>query len=273
MRIAITATVALAMTLGACGPSADAGRSSTATAAPLPAGLAYGCQGEAKVSVVYSGGTALVSFRNETWNMSRTAEAGRFSAQGRQWQVHALGDHEEGVLTALGAKPAVITRCSRSGPLSTVAASLAPALPAGACTAADLSIKLLGEDAGAGQRHDVFAVKNRGLKSCSVQGYPAVELLGEDGSAAKGVHAVQALDHDPHAGLAAKLQLEPGDRAIFYLHYTVVPSDDKPCARVERFRVTLPGGRTGLIPTHAQPCGGVVDLSPLRKDPGTKDGI
>ena len=194
-------------------------------------------------------------------------QPGRFALQNRQWQVSLRPDGEEGVLTALGAKPAVIARCHRSGPLSTAAASLPPPGSAPACTAANLSLKFAGEDAGAGQRRDTFAVGNRGRTPCAIQGFPEVRMLGEDGTPAKGVAIEQTLQQGPGAGPAERLEIAPGGRAVFYLHWTPIQSGGETCPHVTRLDVTVPGGRSGLIPLDATPCGGRAEVTPLRKDP------
>lgn len=265
--------LSLTLALSACGQNSSV--PAAPPAPPLPTALDYSCLGGGgTVRAAYVGTGAIVTFGGETWNMTRTSDPGRFTAQGRQWQVRALPDHEEGVLSVTGAKSTAITRCQRTGPKST--AALALATPGGppACGAGDLSLKFLTEDAGAGQRHDVFAVKNRGLAACVVQGFATVALLGADGKPVRGVKVVSSLTAGPVSGPAAKLSLAPGARAVFYLHHTAIPfGDDETCPQVSRVQITLPGGKSGLIPLEAQPCGGRVEISPLRKDPGTDDGM
>ena len=227
------------------------------------------------MSAVYARKTALVSFGAETWNMIQTAAPGRFTAQGRQWEVRAFPDHEEGVLSVSGARPTPITRCQRRGarsPAAVVAIAATGGVPA--CGVADLSIKLLTRDPGAGQRNTVFAVKNRGQTVCSVQGFPAVTMLEADGRPAHGLKGVTSTATGPASGPPAALSLAPGARAVFYLHYTVVSSgDEASCPQVSRLKIDLPGGRSGLVPLEDRPCGGRFEVSPLRKDPGTPDGL
>ena len=264
---------ALGAALGATLALSACGRSGPGPVAPAPeapaAGLAYACQAGAEVRVDYLGtDQALVSYRNDTWHMAAVAgQPGRFALQNRQWQVSVRPDGEAGVLTTLGVKPSVIARCHRSGPLSIAAASLPAPGSTPACTAADLSLKFAGEDAGAGQRWDTFAVGNRGRAACSIQGFPQVRMLAEDGTPAKGVSIEQTLQQGPGAGPAERIEIAPGGRALFYLHWTSIQSGGETCPHVTRLDVTVPGGRSGLIPLEATPCGGRAEVTPLRKDP------
>lgn len=261
---ALGAALGSVLALGACG------RSGSGPAAPeAPAeGLTYACEAGDVVRVDYLGADqALVAYRNDTWHMAAVpGQPGRFVLQNRQWQVSLRPDGEEGVLTALGAKPAVIARCHRHGPLSAAAASLPPPGSTPACTAANLSLKLVGEDAGAGQRWDTIAVGNRGRASCSIQGFPVVRMLGEDGTPVKGVSIEQSLQ-GPQAGPAERVEIPPKGRAVFHLHWTPIQSGSETCPHVTRLEVTVPGGRSGLIPFEATPCGGRAQVTPLRKDP------
>ena len=260
------AVLGAALALSACGRS---GSEPAASPPEAPAaGLVYACQSGDEVRVDYLGtDQALVTHRNDTWHMAAVpGQPGRFALQNRQWQVSAKPDGEEGVLTALGTKPAVIARCHRSGPPSVAAASLPPPGTAPACTAANLSLKFAGEDAGAGQRWDTFAVGNRGRTPCSIQGFPEVRMLGEDGAPAKGVTIEQTLQQGPGAGPAERIEIAPGGRAVFHLHWTPIQSGSETCPRVTRLDVTVPGGRSGLIPFDATPCGGRAEVTPLRKD-------
>lgn len=264
------AALGAALALSACG------RSGPGPAAPeAPAeGLTYACQAGDVVRVDYLGpDQALVTYGHDTWHMTAVAgQPGRFALENREWRVGVRGEGEEGVLTALGPKPAVIARCRRSGPLSTAAASLPPPGSVPACTAANLSLKFAGEDAGAGQRWDTIAVGNRGRTSCSIQGFPEVRMLGEDGTPVKGVTIEQSLQQGPGAGPAERIEIAPKGRAVFYLHWTPIQSGGETCPRVTRLEVTVPGGRSGLIPLEATPCGGRAEVTPFRKAPDADGG-
>jgi hypothetical protein len=268
MRSSSIAALGAALALSACGRS---GPGPIASASEEPAAdLSYACQAGGAVRVEYLGSDqALVTYRHHTWHMAAVAgQPGRFALQNRQWQVGLRPDGEEGVLTALGTKPAAIARCHRAGPLSTAAASLPPPGSAPACTVADLSLKFTGEDAGAGQRWDTFAVANRGRTPCAIQGFPEVRMLGEDGTPAKGVSIEPSLQQGPGAGPAERIEIAPAGRAVFYLHWTPIQSGSETCPHVTRLDVTVPGGRSGLIPLNATPCGGRAEVTPLRKDQG-----
>ena len=268
MRTVSITALGAALALSACGASGPQPMASSS-----PPGLAYVCEGGETAHADYVGARrALVSYRNETWNMAAGAQAGRFAGQNRQWQVSVYPDHEEGVLTALGGKPAVIAKCRRTGALSTAAAVLPPPGSAPDCTAASLSLKFAGEDAGAGQRWDTFAVSNRGLTACAVQGFAQVALLGADGQPVRGVSVQPSLQAGPGAGPAERIELKPGARAVFYMHWTPIQNGEETCPQVTRLKVTAPGGRSGLVPLEATPCGGQTIISPLRKDPGTTAG-
>jgi hypothetical protein len=265
MRKSSITALGAALTLAACGKPVPP----AAPAAAEPSGLAYVCQGGEILKADYRAGGALVSFRNETWNMSAGGPQGRYALGARQWQVAVTPDHEEGVLSAVsGGKSVVIARCQKTGALSPAAAALPPPGTAPACTAANLSLKFVGEEAGAGQRGDTFAVANRGTSACSIQGFPEVRLLGDNGQPAPGVTVDQSLRTGPAAGPAQRLTLAPGKRAVFYMHWTPIQSGVETCPHVTRVEVTAPGGKTGLIPLDATPCGGHAEVSPLRADAG-----
>lgn len=268
--VAITALGSAALALAGCGAAPRPVASSS------PPGLAYVCDGGETAYADYHAvrgiHSALVSYRNETWNMAAVGQPGRYAVQNRQWQVGVQPGREEAVLTALGAKSAVIAKCRRTGDLSPAAAALPPPGSAPDCTAASLSLKFAGEDAGAGQRWDTFAISNRGLAACAVQGFPEVALLGADGQPVKGVKVETSLQAGPGAGPAERIELKPGARAVFYMHWTPIPSGEETCPQVTRLKATTPGGRTGLVPLAATPCGGQTTISPLRKDPGTAAG-
>jgi hypothetical protein len=261
------AATGAALTLSGCGY----GSSTTAPTAAPSSGLAYVCEGGETAHADYAGArSAVVSWRDESWNMAAVAgQPGRYAAQSRQWQVSVHPGYEEAVLTALGAKPAPIARCRRSGALSPAAAVLPPPGSAPACTVASLSLKFLGEDAGAGQRWDSFAVANRGQTTCAVEGFPEASLLGANDQPVKGVRVEQSLEAGPGAGPAERITLKPGARAVFYMHWTPIQSGSETCPHVVRLKVTAPGGRTGLLPLDATPCGGQASISPLRKEQAT----
>lgn len=266
MRKSSITALAAALALAACGRG---GPAPAPAAASEPSGFAYLCQGGDTLKADYRGSTALVSFRNETWNMSASGPPGRYLLGARQWQVNVQPGGEEGVLSAVaGGKSAVIARCQRAGVMSPVAAALPPPGSAPACTAANLSLKFAGEDPGAGQRWDTFSVTNRGTSACSIQGFADVRLLGDNGQPAPGVTVEQSLQEGPGAGPAERLELAPGKRAVFYMHWTPIQSGSETCPHVTRLQVTAPGGRSGLIPLDAMPCGGRTEVSPLRKDAG-----
>jgi hypothetical protein len=253
-----------ALTLSAC----DVAATSDAPHRSPPPGLAYVCEGGETAHADYDGTrSAVVSWRDESWHMTATGKPGGYVAQNRQWQVSVHPGYEEGVLTALGAKPAVIARCRRGGELSPAAAALPPPGSARDCTAADLSLKFVGEDAGAGQRWDTIAVANRGLGVCAVQGFAEVALLADDDRPVRGVNVVQSLQAGPVSGPAERITLKPGARAVFYMHWTPIQSGAEACPHVARLKVVTPGGRTGLLPLNATPCGGQATISPLRREP------
>jgi hypothetical protein len=266
MRTITTAVLAAGTILAGCGRPAERAAPATPQSPLPPPGLAYSCQGGA-VQVAYVGKSALVTYGGETWNMTPGKTPGSFTAQGRIWQVRPYADHEEGELSVAGVRPTVVTHCQRQGPASPAAAGLPLGGGPSACGAGDLALKFMGDDPGAGQRNLTFQVKNRSLATCSVQGFPVVTLVGPDGLPTPHVKVKTSLTTGPAPGPAAKLALTPGQSAVFYMHYTVIGSDDQACPKVSRFSVELPGGKTGMIAQEAQPCGGQVQVSPLRPAP------
>lgn len=263
MKTGSIALLGAALALGGCsgnGPLKDPAPSE-------PTGAAYSCQGGETLKADYQPGGVVVSFRNESWHMAAASQPGKYVLQTRVWQVKTAPGGEEGVLSAVaGGKSAVIAQCSRRGPPSAAAQALLPPGAAPDCTAASLSLKFLNEDAGAGQRYDTFAVSNRGTAACAVQGFARVRLIGDTGAQVPGVTVEQSLTTGPTSGPAQRIELQPGKRAVFYMHWTPIQSGEETCPHVTRLDVTAPGGKSGLIPLDATPCGGHVQISPLRSE-------
>jgi hypothetical protein len=229
--------------------------------------LTYVCQGGEAIRAAYGGSdTALVTFRGETWNMSRSGEPGRYAAQTREWRVLRRPGGEEATLTALGDRPAIVTRCRREGGMSPVAAGMTTAAAVAPCPASALSIQQGGEDAGAGQRYDTIVVRNRSDAVCTVQGFPRVAFLGPDGLPPPNLKMEPSPTEGPIQGPMRPIALQPNGQAVFFLHWTPNPTEDAPCPHVTRLQVTL-AGRTVLLPFDAQPCTRV-SYSPVRQDPG-----
>jgi Protein of unknown function (DUF4232) len=89
------------------------------------------------------------------------------------------------------------------------------------CHTSDLTGHVEGHGGGAGQRYAVLGLTNRTSMSCTVKGYPGLQLADEQGRALP-----TTVRRD--AAVAPKLLVVKPDRTVWaLLHWTVVPADDE----------------------------------------------
>ncbi len=107
-----------------------------------------------------------------------------------------------------------------------------------ACTKENLSIKAgEGDAAMGGVREIPFIITNTSSSSCTVTGYPSLDLLNKAGAVVK--RATRQKSDDPIAPVA----LEPGKTASFMLNYNAGGAGymGKPCPTYSRVRISVPG--------------------------------
>lgn len=245
-----------------------------APAAQDAAAVGYACESGKTVVVAYPDAqTARVSYDGKDYALTNvvSASGARYAGQGLEWWTASRGETESGTLSRMGqtagqgdqAGGVIIERCSRP------VAAVAPP-PAGApCAAETLRLAVEGGDAGMGHRVTTLALRNTGATACTVTGYPSVSLLDGDGRLLTGVRAVQTPGNYFAQGRApTPVEIRPQQAAWFDLAWTVIPHEDKgetTCPSAKTVRVTAPGAATAIaLPLAFTPCGGQVEISPLR---------
>jgi hypothetical protein len=89
------------------------------------------------------------------------------------------------------------------------------------CHTSDLTGHVEGVDGGAGQRYAALGLTNRTSTSCTVKGYPGLQLVDTQGSARP-----TTVRRDT-AVTPKLLVVKPGRTVWALLHWTVVPADDE----------------------------------------------
>ena len=115
------------------------------------------------------------------------------------------------------------------------------------CRNADLHADYRARDAGAGHRFGVIRLRNTSDRACVVQGYGGLSYVG----GGDGTQVGAAADRDP--GRAARVVLEPGDRAVSAVSETVAQNYPRArCrpTRVEGFRVYAPDSTASQFVAH-----------------------
>lgn len=269
-RSAIVLTVCLGLSAGACSRE-DAPQPTSPVEAPQgqpPAAVGYACESGRAIAVVYPDAeTARLTYdgRDHVLTSAVSASGARYAGDGLEWRTASRGGQETGTLSRVGqgTEGAVVERCSRP-----VAAAAPP--PSGApCAAADLRLAVGGGDAGMGHRLTTLALRNAGTAPCTMSGYPTVTLLDDKGQALTAVRAVPSAGGYLVQGRAATpVEVRPGQAAWFDLAWTVIPHEDEGetvCPSARTVRVVAPGAAAAIdLPLAFTPCGGQVEISPVR---------
>ena len=142
------------------------------------------------------------------------------------------------------------------------AAAAAPQLPR--CHTSGLSASLGRIDAGAGQRDVRLTLRNRSGHTCRTQGWIGMQLRRNGRNVPTNLVRAQGPSH--------RVVLQPGDRAITTLHWTVIPAPSEPqsgaCEPTPRRALITPPDETtslrirwtgGAVCQH-----GRIDATPLR---------
>ena len=243
-----------------------------------PVEVSYGCDGGRTLVAAYPDArTAVVTFGGQTFTLTlaESASGSRYTGSGREWWVKTFPDREEGVLSpspsgaAAGGPPiAVCRKAPGEGPATP------PVQPTPAtltlCRSGDLSLKPLGTDAGAGQRHVTYALTNNGPAACTLKGFVTAQWLNADGDPLEGVTVVQSeAQMAGTGGPPAEVALAPGGKAVFFVSYTGIQATDRACVKAARMRATPPGNSQAIeIVDDIAPCTDHITLGPVRSDPG-----
>lgn len=118
--------------------------------------------------------------------------------------------------------------------------SAPPAAAPARCHTDDLSLRLTGSDAGAGQRYAGLVLTNTSSHRCTLHGYVGIGLTGSDGP----MPTTLLRDDGP----SHRLTLAPGTSAATSLHWSAIPGDgeDSGCPEPTSVAVTPPDETTQL---------------------------
>jgi hypothetical protein len=167
-------------------------------------------------------------------------------------------------LAACGGDPPSETAAPTAPPAPALppVATTGPLQPA-ACGGADLSLAVSAQDAGAGNRIATLAFTNTGAAACTLQGYPDIALLAEDGQP----RSPFRFEQSPAASDISAVMLQPGGQAWFDLATTAVageiPGETEPCAPVTAVRASM-GGASVDAPIKLNPCNQRARVTPVR---------
>jgi hypothetical protein len=111
------------------------------------------------------------------------------------------------------------------------------------CAGAYLSLKRVGDDAGAGQRAVIFAFTNISSAPCTLSGYPGFVMLNKVGLPLRGTHVNKGSEP------AQVVRLAPGGRAWFEITYSAcgVGGTGVRCPTSAKVRITAPGTRRAFV--------------------------
>lgn len=139
----------------------------------------------------------------------------------------------------------------------------APTPVAGApCIGSSLTLELTAQDAGAGNRYATLALRNTSTVSCTLQGYPDIQLIGEDGQPRSPFAINQTTGAEP-----ALVTLEPNGQAWFDLRTTAVagevPGETEPCPATKAIRF-MAGGSNADTALPLNPCNQRASVTAIR---------
>lgn len=139
----------------------------------------------------------------------------------------------------------------------------APGPVAGApCAGASLTLEVVSQDAGAGSRFATLGLRNTSTVFCTLQGYPDIQLIGEDGQPRSPFRIEQTSGADP-----ALVTLEPGGQAWFDMRTTAVagevPGETEPCPATKAIRF-MAGGSNADAALPLNPCNQRASVTALR---------
>jgi hypothetical protein len=133
------------------------------------------------------------------------------------------------------------------------------------CRGQALAGRLASSDGGAGHLHLVVALRNIGGAECTLDGFPTVGLVAQDGSALP-VRATHDGDLAFPTRKPSTVVLAPGEVASFDLGFSHVPAGGQTsCPAAQSLTVTPPGDSHPVpVQAVADPCdGGLLAVSPF----------
>ena len=133
------------------------------------------------------------------------------------------------------------------------------------CRGQALAGRLASSDGAAGHMHLVVALRNIGGAECTLDGFPTVGLVAEDGTALP-VRATHDGDLAFPVRTPSTVVLAPGEVASFDLGFSHVPTGGQTVCPAAQSLVVTPPGDSHPVPvqTAADPCdGGHLAVSPL----------
>ena len=129
------------------------------------------------------------------------------------------------------------------------------------CTGEHLSLRRVGDDAGAGQRAVIFAFTNTASSPCTLSGHPGFVMLNKAGLPLRGAHVSKDGDE------AQVVRLAPGGKAWFEITFSAcgVGGTGVRCPVSTKVRITAPGTRRAFVlRERLEPFRGRVGVSPVQ---------
>lgn len=161
----------------------------------------------------------------------------------RSWMI-------AGVVAAMAAVAAV--------PAASAARHVGPSTPTN-CTRDQLGVRSNGTNGAAGTIHGAWVFTNLSGTTCTLFGYPDLQLYGSAGRPMTTIVKRNLSPGPTHVTLA------PRASATFYSSYSDVPSSSAPCGMSNVVQITAPNAGASLfIPARLAPCRGVVNVSAVR---------
>jgi hypothetical protein len=145
--------------------------------------------------------------------------------------------------------------------LAAVPASMAAlhARATAACVRNQLGVRSNGSQGAAGTIYGAWVFTNVSKTTCTLKGYPSLDLYGKVG------RPIPTTVQDDLLPGPRLVTLAPGDAATFHTSYSDVPSSRRACPVSSVMQVTSPGAQGSLfIPATLQPCRGLVHVSGIR---------
>jgi hypothetical protein len=128
------------------------------------------------------------------------------------------------------------------------------------CIRHQLGVRLHDTQGAAGTIHGAWVFTNLSGTACTLDGYPDMQLYGRTGRPLP-TTVNQSLPPSP-----TLVTLAPGASATFFSSYSDVPSGTGQCPTSAVVQITAPNVVESLfIPAQLQACGGVVNVSAVRR--------
>ena len=143
--------------------------------------------------------------------------------------------------------------------LPAAAAALQSAAAPADCLRDQLGVRSNGTNGAAGTIHGAWVFTNLSQTSCSLDGYPVMQLYGRAG------RPIPTTTQDTLPPAPTTVTLAPGGSATFFSSYSDVPSGTGQCPTSAVAQITPPNAAASLfIPAQLQACGGIVNVSAVR---------